>query len=84
MHLEPESVPQRMAERVAEAAGLNHVPRERVGVAPGHPRPHPSARPPLRGLHHLIQRALYRRRPGTDDHRARDVRAIAVHLSAEV
>ena len=58
MHLQPQAVAQRMAERVPEPAGGDHLARQRVGLPPGHPGAHLAAGPRLRRLHQRIDGTL--------------------------
>ncbi len=84
MHFEPQSVTGGVAERVAEAPRLDRIPRERVGVAARHPRPHPLARPSLRAGDEIVQGALRLRRPRTHDDGAGDVGTVPIHHGAKV
>ena len=84
MHLEPQAVAERMPERLPQTAGGDRLPRQGVGVPPAHPGAHAATRPPLRLVHDPVQRALALAGPRSHDHRARDIRAVTVHLSPEV
>ena len=84
VNLEPESVAERVTERRAEAARRDRFARECVRVAARHPGSHRGPCPLLRVAHQLVQHPLPFRRARPHHHGAREVGAIAVHLSPEV
>ena len=84
MHLQPQAVPQRMPEGVAEPARRQQLPGQRVRLAAGHARPNVLAGPELRRAHRLVDRPLPLVGPAAHDDRARQVRAVAVQLGPEI
>ena len=85
MHLEAQSVPERMAESVAESPGRDHVAGQRVAFTAGHAGAG-GARAPCaaRVSNQLVNRPLPLVGPGPDHHGAGQIGAVPVHLGAEV
>ena len=67
MHLESDAMTEAMAEQLAEPAPLNVVPRDRIGIPPGHARADRRARPLVRDPHHIVNLPLLRRRMPHDE-----------------
>ncbi len=84
VHLEPEPVTERMAERLAEPPRRDRIARQRVGIPPGHAGTHTGTRALLRFADQSVQHPLPLGCPRPHHHGARDVRTVAVHLSPEV
>ena len=85
VHLEPEAVAQRVAERLAEAARRDDVAGQRVGLAARHPGPEllrRALRCASRTSSYIVRWRVVGRAP--DHHRAGEVGAVSVDLRAEV
>src|SRR5205809_2008205 len=84
VHFEPEPVTERVAKRLAESAGRDRIARQRIRFAPAHAGAHAGARALLRLADQSVQHPLALARACPYHHGARDVRAVAIHLSPEV
>src|SRR6478672_10466066 len=83
VHFQPDPVTEAVPEQRAKTATLNVVTSERVGIPPEHSDPYGRRRHPVGLADDIVDPALLLRRLA-DDEGAGDVRAVALHLGAEV
>src|SRR6266550_3395497 len=80
VHLESETVSQRVAERVAEAARRDDLPGKRVTLPAGHSGPEMLQRPLLRASHQVVHGALPLVGACPDHQGTGEIGAVSVHL----